>query len=568
VLSEPELLAADSSARREALDPGRSFIVQAPAGSGKTELLIQRYLTLLGRVENPEEVLAITFTRKAAAEMQHRVLQALNTARDGVRPKADYLRVTYEAARHVLERDAASGWQLMDAPGRMRIQTMDALNARLSRTLPMSSGLGGQVPTLADAEMDAIYRAAAVALLDDWLLVPGKIRDALESLLRHLDNNTRLFINYVAAMLAKRDQWLKLIGAGGLTGEEARIVRRRLENTIRNLVGSHLDTLRASCSEDMVRDLPALAVYAGTNLAAQGGDERLVEGLLACANFPEGRPEDIDTWRALAQLLLTKQGNWRKPGGVNVGAGFPPGDTGQKEALAGLLAQLGEDEQLREMLFATLELPPPRYEEEQWKVLLSLFELLPTAVAELRSLFAVRGVTDHIEVALAASRALGSIDEPGELALLMDYKVSHLLIDEMQDTSLSQYELVARLTAGWEPGDGRSLFCVGDPMQSIYRFRNAEVGQFLLAQTEGIGSVRMDKLVLRRNFRSGEHLVHWFNDTFSATFPQTQDVLYGAIDYERSAPVDLHSGQGTMDIHPLFNADRSAEAALGLEVIR
>ena len=110
----------DRQQRLAALDPLRSVCVTAPAGSGKTELLTQRVLALLARVEQPEHILAITFTRKAAAEMRHRIMQALNAAATTAAPEADHQRQTWTLARAALAQDEQQGWQLLQQPNRLQ----------------------------------------------------------------------------------------------------------------------------------------------------------------------------------------------------------------------------------------------------------------------------------------------------------------------------------------------------------------------------------------------------------------------------------------------------------------
>ena len=121
---------------------------------------------------------------------------------------------------------------------------------------------------------------------------------------------------------------------------------------------------------------------------------------------------------------------------------------------------------------------------------------------------------DFTEVAQGALRALGEPEMPTDLALALDYRIRHLLIDEFQDTSISQYDLVVKLTRRMGAGDGRSVLVVGDPMQSIYRFREAEVGLFLRARAEGIGNVALQPISLSANFRSQRGIVDWVNATF------------------------------------------------------
>ena len=120
-------------------------------------------------------------------------------------------------------------------------------------------------------------------------------------------------------------------------------------------------------------------------------------------------------------------------------------------------------------------------EEAQWALIRDFLSMLVFATGKLRELFEQRGEVDFTEVARAAIQALGPDEAPTDLSYRLDFRIDHLLVDEFQDTSVSQYELVKALTREWSQGDNRTLFVVGDPMQSIYGFRQAEVGLFMEA---------------------------------------------------------------------------------------
>lgn len=561
--TDEQLLHADLRARIAALDVTRSFIIQAPAGSGKTELLIQRYLNLLAVVANPEEVVAITFTRKAAAEMQLRVLQALRRRYDTDVPEEDHERKTYELAGLVLARSEALQWNLIGNPRRMRILTLDALNASIARAKPLTvSGTGARI--VVGAELRAVLGLASVATLD-WLAEKGEMQEATIDVLRHVDNNTWLYASYLSQMLGTRDQWLPFVGSGRLTEPDAVSLRERFEESLEFAVTEHLQRITQDLESSEYSPLVSLCDYAATNMINNGMTSSPICHLAALSQLPAPVPETIPQWKGIAELLLTQQGQVRKQ--VDKRQGFPPDDKSRKDDMRALLLAMATDADLAECLRGVTTLPPVKYSDEQWRVLLALFQLLPLAVIELKRIFAEQAITDHIEVALAAGAALGSAENPGDVALLLDYQIKHLLVDEMQDTSAAQYRMLETLTGGWVPGDGRSLCCVGDPMQSIYRFRNAEVGQFLLAREFGIGHIQLAPLLLRRNFRSGERLVNWFNTVFPTILAANDDPMRGAVAYSEAVPAAHLQGLGDCVIHPIFGAAIEDEAAAGSRTI-
>ncbi len=563
--SDRDLALDDTHARADALDVHRSFIVQAPAGSGKTELLIQRYLCLLATVENPEEVLAITFTRKAATEMRLRVVLALQKAARGEEPDEAHEQVTADAAARVLARDQDADWDLIGNPRRMRIQTLDSLNASIARMQPLTLGATTGAASVDMSEMSTLYRKAAAATLD-WIGESGDVGRATEKVLLHLDNNTGSYIAYLAKMLKTRDQWLPFVSSGVLSEHEANALRRRFEKNLSRVVSEHLQKLNAVVPVAAAAEIVALAKFAACNLQKDDKDDQSICTLADIDALPGIDPESLDDWSALAELLLKKDGGLRKQ--IDKRLGFPVDYKVMKQRMFDLLQSLESASSFVQHLHALRNLPPESYTDEQWSVLVALFRLLPVAAAELRRLSLARGLTDYVEIAMSAGDALGSADQPGDVALLLDYTVRHILVDEMQDTSKAQYRMLESLTGGWQQDDGRTLFCVGDPMQSIYRFRNAEVAQFLLARRVGIGLQQMEPLILRRNFRSGEHLVHWFNTVFPQVLSDFDDPVNGAVSYSEAVPVEKLAGQGEFHLYPVLGGDKQVEAERSFAVVK
>ncbi len=545
---------ADQAVRRRALSADGSFIVQAPAGSGKTELLIQRYLNLLGRVREPEEIVAITFTRKAAGEMRERVVDALRRAAAGCTGSGEVEALRLDLARRAMDNDRRHGWELTHHPARLQIQTIDALCLSLTRQLPFLSGFSAPAGILDD--VGAAYRRASVETLrllggsnEEW-------RDALRRFLIHTDNDISRAAALLEAMLASRDQWLRHIGegavsTGGLEGAWCEVIQAAL-GRVGACFPASLEASMLECADAAARQLEG-----SIGATAWHTD----------SGFPGAAAGDLPRWRFIADLLLKKNTpQFRKI--VNRSDGFPP-ESPAKQPMMDLLAALSSgDPALADALHAVRWLPDPRLDGVETRTIEAMVTVLKLAAAQLQLIFDETGGVDFVEVNQRAITALGALENPSDLALKLDYQIQHLLVDEFQDTSIAQYQLLVLLTQGWAPDDGKTLFLVGDPMQSIYRFREAEVAVFLEVWERGLGTVSLEPLILRTNFRSAAGIVNWVNDTFGQCFPEVPEPGSGAVAYAESTPRDSTSDpEARVYVHSFLDHPESAQAARFAELV-
>lgn len=545
----------DSQQRLQATDPQGSFIVQAPAGSGKTEILTQRYLRLLATVNTPEQIIALTFTRKAANEMRERILMALQKTATGVVATSAHQQQTFDYAAAALARDQMQNWQLLEYPGRLRIFTIDSLCQRLTQAIPLQEK---QIPYAAISEKPQRHYLSAARACLAYAIDNDAYHEPLKILLQHLDNRQDLLLSLFSDLLTKRDQWL-------LPLHEAKMQDKALFEQALSWIENHeLSRFIQSIPEDCLEELPTLACH------------------LACIEANPNSPRyPLRDWfhieqlnsqllSSLAALLLTSQNTLRKSFDHHVGLKRGACDDKEYDQLKAaskiLLSKLDEAPDFLEALLRVKFLPAPQYDPEQWLVLQALFTLLPLLAAHLHLIFSQHNEVDFSAISQQALEALGNDESPTDLTLYLDNQIHHLLVDEFQDTSIQQFQLLTKLVQGWQVDDGKTLFVVGDPMQSIYRFRAAEVGLFLRARQQGIGPVRLTPLELSCNFRSTGTIVNWVNQQFNFIFPQDNDIESGAVTFYPSVPTQNSGENSVVKAFQFDNREQEAEAVVKLAV--
>ena len=501
--------ASDERARQQAVDPGSSVVLEAPAGSGKTRLLVTRYLNLLGRVTRPEEILAITFTNKAATEMRERVLAALA----GDNP----------AARAIRQLDEQRHWDLANRPDRLKIQTIDSFAYMLARRQPVACEFVAAAPV---EDASSLYEDAAQRLLDR-MAGSDPLAAEVADFVALLDNDAERARTFLAAALGKRDQWIDAVRETARDPDE--IARR---------IGSGIEQLR---------------VAVATSLYAAFDDELRADMANVCSHVASvldttwGGWEDPQSWSLAAATLLTANGAPRRR--FTRHEGFERHHADEKRLALETAAQIAAAG-LTPQLALARRLPHSPVDAETRAPLRAIATALALAVTNLNETFAAHEAMDFTELALAANRALALDDLPTELAQALDYRIRHVLVDEFQDTSLSQHRLLAALVDGWEAGSGNSFFAVGDPMQSIYRFRDANLRQFLTTAAHGFGQWPLRRLRLNTNFRSDTRLIEWCNTVFAHLFGERTDPIHGAVAFHEAVPgLDSVPDQSQAGVH-------------------
>ncbi|TNC74317.1 double-strand break repair helicase AddA [Rubellimicrobium roseum] len=493
----PSFLADHPAAerQREAADPRASTWLSANAGSGKTRVLTDRVARLLLAGVDPANILCLTYTKAAAAEMQTRLFRRLGgwamkedealirELRDlglteGLEP------VNLAEARRLFA-------QALETPGGLKIQTIHAFCASLLRRFPLEAGVSPQFRELDDRGM-ALLRAEVA---EEMALGPQAA--LVDAVARHLSAGA--FEAMLAEIASRRDAFRP-----GPSEAELRALLSLPEGTCED---SLLACIENAERRQLLRDLATLCRMGGTN------DQKAAVALHAvCAHAPFR----LDSLTELESLFLYGESAKAGPFTAKIGA-FPTKalrgkDPDLIERLEDLMREVEAARDLRLCLQAHV-----RNRD------LHAFAASFVEAYERRKL--ARGLLDFDDL-IGRARALLTDPAVAQWVLWrLDGGIDHILVDEAQDTSPGQWAVIERLAEEFAAGEGRdpqrhrTIFVVGDRKQSIFSFQGADAEGFDRMQRhfgERLGRIgqTLRSTALEYSFRSSEAILKTVDATF------------------------------------------------------
>jgi ATP-dependent helicase/nuclease subunit A len=473
-------LDADTAAREFAIDPRNNVVLEASAGTGKTSVLVARYVNLLKGGVDPANILAITFTRKAAAEMRERIIRQLREA----------------AARSEL--DKARWLELRDRLGDIAISTIDAFCLSLLREFPL------------EADLDPGFDMA------DETEIPRLIEEALDRSLRIFTKLSREEPD-VALVLAQLGVARTREGLATLL--ERRLVawdalNRFLAHGPAHLTAELVCRGAATALHDTLRTAPGgLAPFLADGPVHHPRYELFLRDVRALPEL-EHAPDAAIRGRLerIAAHFLTLDGKARVGGAL--GPYKPEHYRSPEAAKRHRAAVFQVAPQVERAVFAF---------NRDLNVILArgIRRMFAIALSQYRRALDERSVLDFSDVLERALELLRRMDEFSQSRFRLESRYHHVLVDEFQDTSRAQWELVSLLIQSWGEGLGLpthpSIFIVGDRKQSIYRFRDAEVAVLQDAgrYIESLRPAGTPRRSISRSFRAVPELLAFVNDVFT-----------------------------------------------------
>lgn len=477
---------ADQAQREQAQDLQHSCVVRAPAGSGKTELLVQRYLRALLTTEQPEQVLVLTFTNKAAGELRQRIASWVCQKPENFTG----LEETQKLARAVQQKSKERDWGLQINPHRLNIATLDAYFSILYQRFCLEQEA---LPRTLSSDPQQLYEGLIDPALTDLLTEDPQTDQLLELFDGSMSQLRTLFLS----LLLSRDRWLSSLYADESSPAPEQYLGPECQI---------LEELTSSVAEQRHRAVAFLAQYDDTR-------------------WPSTLKEsDAAYWRAWAEVLLTQKGVWRQS--YRSAQGVPPqtdlhpwqqkSDRDQVLEDLVIVSETLQQAPIGAALLRLFRSCPVGYQS----LPLVLSDFLKRWIARLETLKQEQRVMDFIDLNLAVAGFFHDPRTSGALEAHIDGQITHLLIDEIQDLSRLQFQIIEQILKNFSYRPEKSYFMVGDPQQAIYHFRGAHIGVFAQFEALKIPGVNQKNCLLQSNFRSAPEIVQlvnsWAKERFGA----------------------------------------------------